>query len=113
MYEAVCTKCITDHHLQHYIQRVGAAGDCDFCGAENTRVVDVEGIIDFLRQRIREEYRPVDEECPPYDSEEGRYFVETFDVADILEDELGEFPADGEELRERILAGLGDQLWCQ
>src|SRR5260370_42317681 len=94
MYEAACAKCITDPHLQDYIQRIGTEGECDFCRRENTQVADVEGIIDFLRQRIREEYRPVDEECPPYDSEEGRYLVETFEMAEILENELGKAPGD-------------------
>lgn len=70
MHEAACAKCITDPYVQDHIRRIGTEGDCDFCGTKDTQVTDVEEIVDFLRERIRNEYRPVDEECPPFYREE-------------------------------------------
>jgi hypothetical protein len=113
MHDAVCDNCFTEPDIQAHIRSIATTGDCDFCGAENTQVANCDDVIDYIRECIRLEYRPVDDEDVPFDSEEDRYIVDTFDAYEIFQREFGGLPTDEMELKKRVLAALGDQLWCQ
>jgi HEPN/RES N-terminal domain 1/RES domain len=111
--EMVCGQCFTDTDIQEFVEESGVRGECDFCSQGDRNVATVEDIARFIKERVREEYRPVDEEDVPWDAEEDRYFIETFDMEDLLRGELGEVPTDNSELEKQLLEALGDQLWCE
>jgi hypothetical protein len=111
--QMVCGQCFTDLYIQEFVEESGERGECNFCGQGDRKVAAVEDVARFIKERVREEYRPVDEEDVPWDAEEDRYFIETFDMEDLLRAELGEVPTDDSALEKQLLGALGDQLWCE
>jgi hypothetical protein len=43
-----CADCFSDEYLRKVIQTDGMPGDCDFCDAKNTQVIDVEKLATYF-----------------------------------------------------------------
>lgn len=64
-----CARCFKDSRLKSIIGRRGSAGDCDYCGAMDVRVIEPAELNDFFEPLIR-----------PYQQvEEGTHFIAALD----------------------------------
>ncbi len=112
----VCSTCFQDDTIRRFIAKHLTGHQCSFCGtSRNGRRIAcrLDDIIEHMMKCIYQHYSDVDAECVPYDSEDGRYIVETCNTWDLLHDQLDTFPMDSEDLTHRLLHAIPDRLWCK
>lgn len=112
----VCSTCFQDDTIRQFIAKHLTGHQCSFCGtsSKDRRIAcRLDDIIEHMMTCVYEHYSDVDAECVPYDSEDGRYIVDTHDTWDLLRNELETFPMSSEELTDRLLDAIPNRLWCK
>jgi len=113
----VCSECVSDIHIQNYIEENATADKCDYCGAEDedTLAAEVDLIMKFIMTGIKYEWGNPDDEGVGYDSREGGYLgVEIYDGWDFTESVLySEVGINSDSLFEDIREALMDTNWCK
>ena len=116
MTEYVCASCIGEFALKEYIEMNADESYCDFCDEShgNVHAIPIDGLIDYMRKCVSQEY---DDPANwlPYESSEGGYQGVTFDAYDLILEELEIiFPKDkNDALLQRIIKGFDHQEWCK
>src|SRR5271157_3506922 len=114
-YQFVCADCFEDPALQHFVREHVVESRCDFCGREeegNAISADVEGVVNYIRDRLEEHFSDNSVECIPFDQEEDDYFLPVFDTRSLFYEELGGFPTSNNDLIQFIVDSLPDREWC-
>jgi hypothetical protein len=104
-----CSECLGNLHLLDLVDQSGD-GDCSYCAAERP-VADVDEVIKYLLEAISFEYE--DGTDAPWDSEEGKYFIETYLIRDIIEREFSGDLFNSPELEEDLADALDNRMWVQ
>ena len=89
--DTVCADCFKDLGIRRFIQDHVEANSCSVCGrtAEEEIAAPADEILEFFLQKVHEHYENADGNAP-FDKEETRYIVETWDLYDLIFDELAE-----------------------
>lgn len=89
-----CENCFTNIHIKEYIKEQNILGQCDYCHAKNSFVINIVDIGAFFRESFNKAYEPLDAGTGSYyDPEEKEYCgqggepAQRYSVMDILEDE--------------------------
>ncbi|MED1539937.1 HEPN-associated N-terminal domain-containing protein [Bacillus inaquosorum] len=113
----VCSKCVSDPHIQDYIDENVSSIKCNYCGAveDDYIAADVDTIIEFILKGVRYEWGDPDDEGVSYDSREGGYQgADIYDgwnfAQEILFDEVG---INNNNLFEDIRSAISDTTWCR
>lgn len=112
----VCGACFDDDGLVDFCSGHAETTLCDFCG-ENSQgriAAPLRDVIDHIDSCIRMHYDNPDNAGLAYESREGGYQGTTYDTSEVL-NELGlDFPRDkNSRLREAIVDGIDNELWCE
>lgn len=78
-----CVNCFSDPCIQQFIRDCQERGDCDYCGSEDTHIVEVNELAPFLREGVERVYEDAAHRVA-YENAEGGYDLATTDMADIL-----------------------------
>jgi HEPN/RES N-terminal domain 1/RES domain len=89
--DAVCPQCFSDAGLKAFIEDHLEANTCTVCGttADHAIAAPADDVLAFFLEKVGDHYQIADGNAP-YDNEEGRYFVNTWDMYDLVFDELQE-----------------------
>lgn len=110
----LCSECVEELDLRHYI--AGAEGEpgCSFCDGDDASTCEFIGLMEHVRACIAEEY-DLAANCLPWESGEGGWQSgPVWDTYDLIVDhlEIG-FARDGDgALVRAMVACLGDTDWC-
>ena len=112
----VCADCIDDDGIRDFISSTAEDDTCSFCKATASEPVaaPLDEVIRHMRTCIERHYGdPAN--WLPYESAEGGYQGETFEIDELITDQLGiTFPNDSDgHLFEAICDGMDNQLWCE
>ena len=107
----VCTECICDAGIRHFIEHAEIKGDCSFCNGRRTPVALLDDVTEHMRTCLQFEYDDANDWLI-YD--EGDYHIQWWDTWDLLTDEIElELPNDSDS---RLLREMVDRLpghsWC-
>ena len=112
----VCSECFEDDTIGRFIGEHLSSRECSFCQRPNAiapMACSLDDVIEHMTTCIRGQYADAEAECVLYDSEDGRYMVDTRDTWDLLCDELDTFPMSSTRLTDRLLDAIPDQQWCK
>jgi len=89
--DAVCSNCFNDAGLKAFIEDHLEFDTCTICGVTATHAIaaPADEFLEFFLEKIADHYENAEENAP-YDDEEGRWFVNTWDMYDLVFDELGD-----------------------
>jgi hypothetical protein len=87
--DTVCPQCFSDGGLKAFIEDHLESNTCSVCGAtaDHAIAAPADDVLEFFLQRIGDHYENADGNAP-WDNEEGRYFVTTWSMYDLVFDEL-------------------------
>lgn len=109
----VCENCFDDYAVVEFIRLEVVEDKCDYCETDSSSeaiAAPIREVARFIRDGIETEWADPADEAVPWDSEEDRYIVTTYDSYDLLEKVLS---IDSDDLRWDIVHYLGDGDWCQ
>jgi hypothetical protein len=112
MEKHVCKNCVDDYAVQNFISEEAVSSQCDYCkhtSEGESIAASVADVADFVLEGLYKEWSSTDHELIPWDDEDGRYMVPTWDTYDLLERVL---PTE-EDLRWDLVHNLPDHEWCQ
>lgn len=108
----VCPECIGDPDLQQFVRENATSDHCDFCETDECPSVSILDLVNEIKACLKNEYGRAIEELP-YATAEGGYIGTTWNVDELLFDDLLELPRDEDgKLREAILGAIGDDVRC-
>jgi len=87
--DAVCPQCFSDGGLKAFIEDHLESNTCTVCGttADHAIAAPADDVLEFFLQKVGDHYENADGNAP-WDNEEGRYFVTTWSMYDLVFDEL-------------------------
>lgn len=89
--DAVCPECFWDEGLKGFIKSHLQSNTCTLCGktADDAIAAPADEVLEFFLDKVWDHYESADGNAP-WDSEDGRYFVETWSLYDLVFDEFSE-----------------------
>jgi hypothetical protein len=109
----VCTKCFQDTGLRYFILENSTSTGCNYCEdsyASRRKSCDINEVIGFISECIREHYEDPANSLP-YESAEGGYYgAEVLDTYDLLMELLD---TDNSHLWEDINSAFEMTSWCR
>ena len=111
--DTVCADCFIDDGIRAFIQDHLTANSCSVCErtADEPVAAAADDVLEFFLERVQEHYQDADGSAP-YDNEDGNYQVETWDMYDLIFDELYEI-ADSETLEWLYRRLKDDVTYCK
>lgn len=109
----VCAKCIEDEALGELVVENAESKRCDYCSHRGRKAIaaPLDAVTEHMAVCINREYGDPQEELP-WDSEDERYFGDTFDTREML-CEAANFEVANEDLMEDIVDSFSRDLWCE
>lgn len=112
----VCYECFGDNAIREFIKDNAVEPFCSFCGKRSKKEISapLKDVVSFMELCIQEEYDdPAN--CLPYESAEGGYQGETWEIYELLRDEIElHLPKDDDQkLLQTICDSFEQDLWCQ
>src|SRR6266496_3193654 len=100
----VCASCLEDTGLQDFAKAHGQIQSCDYCGStpKTPSIVDLESVVEFMRDIISHEWCDPAETLP-YESAEGGYIGEVLEPEELFE-KIGIEVSNGRLMNDIILA---------
>lgn len=111
--DTVCADCFTDIGIKDFISENLEAKHCSVCGrkARNKIAIRADKFLEFFINTVNENYENADGHAP-FDTEDGRYMVDTWDTYDLVFDELCDIAE--QETLDWIYSRLkGDLTYCR
>jgi hypothetical protein len=89
--DAVCPECFHDAGLKAFIKDHLESDTCTLCGktADDAIAAPADELLKFFLEKLGNHYENADGNAP-WDNEDGRYFVTTWSMHDLVFDELAE-----------------------
>lgn len=105
----LCASHIDDNAIKDFILKKGKKGNCNYCGKKKI-VVSLEALVYKIRKGVGLLFEDAAESLS-YDSSEGGYLGETFDIEEIINDEIG-LLVNNYDLQIDITNSFDDTTWC-
>jgi HEPN/RES N-terminal domain 1 len=89
--DAVCAECFWDLGFRGFIKDHLQSKTCTLCGktADDAIAAPVDEVLQFFLDKMWDHYELADGNAP-WDNEEGRFFVKTWDLYDLVFDEFSD-----------------------
>lgn len=111
--DRVCSSCFEDPDIRAWIRNIGGPRGCDFCGRYDSPTAEVDDVCSHIEKCLRKYWGFAVDQLP-YETAEGGYQGQTWYTDEVLFDEEGlALPRDNGTLREALVAGISDELWCE
>lgn len=109
----ICYQCIGDNGLKEYIQRNATHKQCSYCKKRSKKnlAITLEKFILYVQKSLKAEYSTPEDAGLPYETREGGWQGEVYDIWDILD----EHPLWSEQgdIEEDVQNALGDNLYAK
>ena len=89
--DTVCADCFRDDGIRDFIQEHLQSDSCSVCGRTATEPIaaPADDVLEYFLETLHEYYESAEGNAP-FDDEENRFCVETWDIYDLLFGELGD-----------------------
>jgi hypothetical protein len=87
--DTICAQCFHDNGIKAFIRDHLEFETCSICGTRGDDAIaaPADEVLEFFLEKIHENFENADGNAP-YDNEEGKWFVRTWDMYDLVFDEL-------------------------
>lgn len=110
MCKYVCTHCLSEPAIQHFIQNHPAHKPCSYCDSTNRPCSSIDVVVEYVLECISTEFEEAVHRTP-YDGSDGGYQVETFDTYELL---YSVAPIEAhDEVFKDIVSEIGDETWVE
>lgn len=106
----LCIKHIDENAIKRFIKKNYSLGYCDYCKKE-LNVISLENLMEFIMQGISNFYEDA-ANFMGYNSAEGGYLGETFDVNELIQERIG-LETEPFELTEDIIGCIQEIAWSE
>jgi hypothetical protein len=87
----VCARCFEDEGIKRFIQERVSVRECSVCGRKSKVAIaaPADQVLAFILERLHRHYENADGNAP-FDSETWDYMVETWDMEELVQEELAD-----------------------
>jgi RES domain. len=89
--DSVCARCFHDKGIRQFIRKRISESECSVCGRKSKKDIaaPADQVLEFILERLHNHYETADGNAP-FDKETWDYFVETWDLDELISEELSD-----------------------